>query len=388
MKKIGFPFVRILALFFVVNTFAAVTGLDKDLSEIYQTGKVRFVPEIKLTDESMAGKGFFAQIFDIALDEQGNLFVCDYREGNIKKFDASGTFLETIGRSGQGPGEFGSPIETEWSRGRLYVRELTNMRVSILDGDGHFLKSVPVDMNAGNWWKMRALPDGRFLVQKEKVDYKDLNAPQEVRIDLCSSDLEFVKTIYRHEVRRNKYITEPRRTNVPIPFASSVLWDVLPSGKVLIGYSGQYEFEIHDPDKGKTSSFSHTFSPVEVTAKDKDFYFQGMVTTVGGSGGVVSQKSGAPDYIIKNTEFPKYKPAYHNINIDAEGNIWVQTFPQNARKAEVRMDVFDSAGRFLSNVLVVDGFIPSKISPLRGGFWTSVATEEGGWTIIKYRITE
>jgi hypothetical protein len=271
MKKVSFSFAFILMLFFAVSALVAeTTGLEKNLSEIYRTGRVRFIPEVKITDTSMAGKAFFVQVFDIALDEQGNLCVCDYREGNIKRFDATGTFLGTIGRPGQGPGEFGNPIEIEWSKGRLYVREQTNMRVSILDGNGRFVKSVPVDMNGGTWWRMRALPDGRFLVQKEKINREDLNAPQEMFIDLYSADLEFIKTIYRHEVRRNKYITEPRRTNVPIPFAASVYWETSPAGQVIVGYSGQYELEIHNADKGKTSSrtlSSHETSLRTITSR-------------------------------------------------------------------------------------------------------------------------
>lgn len=388
MKQVKYFVSFILMLCFAAGTtLAEITGSQKNLSEIYRTGAVRFIPEVEITDASMAGKAFFAQIFDIALDDQGNLYVCDYKEGNIKKFDAAGTFLETIGRRGQGPGEFGNPIEIEWSKGRLYVREQTNMRVSILDANCHFMKSVPIDIAGGPWWKMRALPDGRLLVQKEKINREDLDAPQEMFIDLYSADLEFIKTIYRHEVRRNKYIDEPRRLNVPFPFAASVYWEILPAGKVVVGYSGQYELEIHDADKGITSSFSHLFTPVEVTAKDKESHFQGMVVTVGGPGSVVSQQKGAPDYIVKNTEFPRYKPAYHNIIVDAEGNIWIQLYAQDARKAEMRMDVFDNEGHFLSSVLVVDGSVPYKIAPLPGGFWTSVVNDDGEWIIIKYRIT-
>lgn len=389
MKQTVLPFMAILALFNATGSIvAAAAAQEKSLAEIYRTGKVRFVPEITITDESMAGKAFFSSVMDIALDDQGNLYVCDYREGNIKKFDAAGAFLGTIGRPGQGPGEFGNPNNIEWSKGRLYVQELTNMRVSILDGNGHFVKSAPIDMFGGNWWEMRALPDGRFLVQKEKVDRQDLTAPQDMMIDLYSADLEFIKTVYRHEVRRNKYITEPRRTNVPIPFAASVYWGVDPDGKVIIGYSGRYELEIHDPDKGKTSSFSHSYTPIEVTAKDKELHFQGMVTTVGGPGGIVSRQAGAPDHIVRNTEFPRYKPAYHNIKIDAEGNIWVEPYHLDARKAEPRMDVFDSAGRFLGSVRIVDGAVPFKMAPLPGGFWTTRVNEEGEWTIVKYRISE
>jgi len=389
MKKTSLSLISILTFIPMASALvAADTGQGKTLAEVFRTGKARFVPEVTITDESMAGKAFFSNIIDVALDEKGNLYACDYKESNIKKFDATGSFLGTIGRPGQGPGEFNNPMEIEWSKGRLYVRELTNMRVSILDGDGHFVKSVPIDMLSGPWWNMRALPDGRFLVQKEKVNREDLKAPQEVLIDLYSPDLEFIKTIYRHEVRRNKYITEPRYMNVPIPFAAMVYWETSADGKIVIGYSGQYEIEVHDPDKGKTSSFSHSYKPFEVTSEDKELHFRGMSLAVGGPGGVVSEQRGAPDYIIRNTEFPRYKPAYHNIKIDAEGNIWVQPYALIATKAEPRMDVFDSAGRFLSNVRIVDGAVPYRMAPLPGGFWTARINEDGEWTIIKYRITE
>ncbi len=389
MNKMNLSATISLTSFLVAGTFvAAATPQEKNLAEIYRTGKVRFVPVVTITDESMARKAFFSSLMDIALDEQGNLYACDIKESNIKKFDATGSFLGTIGRPGQGPGEFKGPWEVEWSKGGLYVREMGNMRISILDGNDNFAKSVRVDMSGGIWWKMQALPDGRFLVEKEKVNREDLNAPQEMFIDLYSADLEFIKTIYQHEVRRDKYITEPLNINVPQPFAALVFWQVSPAGKVIIGYSGKYEFEIHDPDKGKTSSFFHPYKPVEVTAKDKEFHFKSMVTTERRTGDVGTQKRGAPNWIVRNTEFPRYKPAYNNIKVDAEGNIWVQPYDLIADKAEPRMDVFDSAGRFLSSVMIVDGTFPNTMAPLPDGFWAAKKNEDGLWTIVKYRISK
>ena len=367
---------------------SASSGQQASIAEVFRTGQVRFVPEITITDNAMAGKNYFAQISDIAIDEQGNLYACDSKEGNIKKFSASGSFLKTIGNAGQGPGEFNYPIEIEFSKGRLCVRELWNMRVSIFDRDRNFMKSVPYEFSGGKWLNMRALPDGRFIVQREKVNREELNAPQDVFIDLFSSELEFIKTIYRHQVRRNKYITEPRNINVPIPFAPLVYWDVTPDGKLVAGYSGEYEIEVHDPDKGKISSFSHSYIPVEVTAKDKELYFQGMTVAVGGPSGIASQQKGAPDYIIKNTEFPRYKPPYTNIKVDAEGNIWVQLFGLTIDKDGPRMDVFDSVGHPFGSVRIKDGGVfPYRMVPLPGGFWTIRLNEDGEWTIVKYKIS-
>lgn len=386
MKKQNLPFTIIITFLFAAHALKAeAPAQEKSLTEIFRTGKVRFVPEVTITDESMAGKAYFSQIADIALDDQGNIYACD-PIGNIKKFDASGSFLGTIGRPGQGPGEFNNPIEVEWSKGRLYVRERISIRVSILEDNGHFIKWVSFDMSEGRLWRMQALPDGRIIIQKEKINRGNLDAPQEMFIDLYSRDLEFIKTIYQHEVRRIKYITSPRLTSIPIPFAASVRWGISPAGKVIIGYSGKYEFEIHDPDKGKLSSFSHTYAPVELTAKDKARHFQGIVATVTGTDGSVTQQKCVPTSITGNTEFPRYKPAFYDINVDAEGNIWVMPYALAADRAEPKMDVFDSTGRFLSAVRIVDGAFPYTMTPLRRGFWAARVNTDGEWTIVKYRI--
>ena len=238
----------------------AVPDQREYLKEFFCKGSVRFVPELAIGDDAMGGKSFFSQISDIAMDDHGNIYACDSGENNIKKFDSSGSFLGIIGRPGQGPGEFSYPMEVEISRGRLLVRELMNLRVSIINLQGAFLKSIRIKLEEGQWWSMRALPDGRLVVQREKIDPRELNAPQEVTIDLFSSDLEFIKTLYRHEVRTNRFILDPIRTNIPVPFAPQVHFDLTPDGKVVIGYSGKYEIEIHDPDQGRIAAFSQSYA--------------------------------------------------------------------------------------------------------------------------------
>jgi 6-bladed beta-propeller len=366
----------------------AAAGQGQTLADLFKTGTVRFVPEMTITDEAMAGKAFFSQISDIAMDDKGNLYAADSKENNIKMFDRSGAFLGTIGRAGQGPGEFNYPIEIEFSKGRLYVRELFNSRVSILDDKGIYLNSVRIERQAGQWWNMLALPDGRFVVQREVTDFQDPNAPQEVFIDLFSSELAFIKTLYRHVVRRNKYISEPVRTNVPVPFAAQVYCDVTSDGRVLIAYSGGYEVEVHDPDKGKVASFTQSYTPAEVTAEDKELYFKGMVSSLSGPSGTVVKKQGAPDYIINNTEFPRTKPPFLNIKSDLEGNVWVQLYGPTITKDGPEMDVFDRQGRYCARVRIQPGGVfPYRMVPVPGGFWTIRYNEEGEVDLVRFRVS-
>ena len=128
-----------------------------------------------IADEAMAGKDFFGSpLMNVVLDDKGCVYVCDYQANNLKKFDAAGKYLGTIGKTGQRPGDFNGPAELAFSKGRLYVREGMNMRVSILNPDGSLIKSVPTDFQKGFWQIMRALPDGRFVIQKQIIHREDL----------------------------------------------------------------------------------------------------------------------------------------------------------------------------------------------------------------------
>jgi hypothetical protein len=371
-----------------VVSSAAYDQARASSEERFKSGAVKFIPEITITDESMGGKEFFGAAGDLAIDPEGRIYVCDSKSGNIKKFDAAGKFLKTLAKPGQGPGDLNYPIDIEYSRGRLYIRELMNRRVSMLDPEGKFLASVSFASEEGSWWKMRALRDGRFVVQKEISDYKTPNAPQELKLDLYSADLGFLRTLYRKTVMKNKYITEQgRMINIPVPFSPMVYWDVTSDGKIVIGYSEKYEIEIYDPDKGRISSFTHIYKPLEVTARDREAHFKGLSFVLTDGSSILNESHGAPDYVVKNTEFPKFKPPFLDLAVDDRGSIWV--LPYLADPAERAFDVFDREGTFGGRIKIAgNGSFPSYAAFFPRGFWTSIMDKDGGIKVIKYRITE
>ena len=334
----------------------------------------------------MGGKEFFNQPNDIVTDAKGRILVCDGPANNIKVFDAVGKYLKTIGKAGQGPGDFNYPMDIEIVDGRLYVRELMNGRISIFEGDDRYVSSVPTPREGGSWRSLRALPDGRFVAEKERADRSQPNSPQIAVLDLYSKDLKFVRTIYTHEVWRDKFITEPQRTNLPLPFAARVCWDLLRDGRIAVGYSGKYEIEIFDPDRGRLAGFQHTYAPVEITAKDKEEFFQGITYSYGSSSGISTASRGAPDFVRKLTEFPKVKPPFQGLKADREGNIWIQPY-QVGEDAQSGFDAFDPSGKFLGAVRIADGgTFPGLMVWVKDGFWTIRAGEDGEYAVVKMRI--
>ena len=69
----------------------------------------------------------------------GQLFVADTYAHDIKVFDAQGTLLRTIGRRGNGDGEFNYPSHLALANGELYVTDTMNSRIQVLrTGDGAY----------------------------------------------------------------------------------------------------------------------------------------------------------------------------------------------------------------------------------------------------------
>lgn len=90
------------------------------------------------------GRGQLIRPTGLALDAAGGrLYVADTHGHDIKVFGLDGRLLATLGRRGDGPGEFSYPTHLAFARGRLYVADTMNARVQVLDAaTGRPLRSI------------------------------------------------------------------------------------------------------------------------------------------------------------------------------------------------------------------------------------------------------
>ena len=84
--------------------------------------------------------GQFDDPYGIAADGAGHVYVTDYRNHRIQKFDGDGTFLTKWGGEGSGDGEFRNPWGVAADRdGNVYVADSNNHRIQTFAADGAFL---------------------------------------------------------------------------------------------------------------------------------------------------------------------------------------------------------------------------------------------------------
>ena len=379
-------FIMVMLLLWGLST-SRLAGAGKSLADFYRTGKIRFNSELTIDETSLPKDVFLEMVSYLAFDSLGNVYIVDSQAKNIKKFDAAGKFIKAIGRQGQGPGEFAYPYLGAVTQDRLIVWDFMSQRFPLFSLDGEFIKAVQHSRENGSPKGMKALPDGNIVLELEKTNFQDFNKPQDCLIWIYSPEMMPVKILYTHPVLRNKYMRiENSLTNIPQPFSPSVHWEVLAGGNLVIGFSDKYELEIYSPGSGKTALFTRPFEPVKVTDEDKKAFFDGMSYS---RGGTVSR--GAPDHIVKNTEFPRNKPAFDRVLTDPEGNILLH-LPRASKEDESRLfDAFAPDGKFIATVRI-EGDAPSFFSLFLDvnarAFWCPKAADDGTYRVVKYKIAE
>jgi hypothetical protein len=370
---------------------AAPVQAQERLAELYRTGRITLAPEFVITDEQLPDEVFFVgyeQSWSTSVDKAGNVYFADFGANHIKIFTADGTFSRVMGRHGAGPAEFNTPYFTTISNDRLVVWDMGNTRFCILTLQGELLKTRPLNRGEEGWpWRLQALSNGDILMESERWHPDN---PQEMslrQVRLYSPDLEFKKVLYEHAVQSQKRIENPRST-IPVPFSPRIHWGVSPDDKVVVGFAGEYRIEFHDPETGRLASFEHDRKPARVTAEQRQAWFDGITSSRGGQ--VVE---GASDFIVKNTEFPQFMPAYDQIIVDSDGNILVHASRDDATEELHRYthyDVFGPDGSFISAVEIIgDGRFPVLCAPvLDGCLFAGEMDEFGVISLIKYRISK
>ncbi|MFC1564929.1 6-bladed beta-propeller [candidate division KSB1 bacterium] len=102
------------------------------------------------------------QVVDIVKDDEGNYYIVDAGNSRIQKFDSAGKYLLSIGKKGQGPGEFSSIGDCDVSRdGFIYVWN-GMYRMEIFDFEGNLIESKKFEKISA---LVKVFNSGRLLTQ-------------------------------------------------------------------------------------------------------------------------------------------------------------------------------------------------------------------------------
>jgi hypothetical protein len=196
---------------------------------------VRKLGDVDTMDENLA----FNYPGDITTDAAGNIYVLDSANNRIQKFDSNGKFIATIGRRGQGPGEFYNPDSFGFdAAGTLWVMDGYQNRIQTFTPDGKGDKTIPLLDRMLR--RLRLLKSGRIAVQAPLLytSFNDKSKPPKL-LRILGPDGKAVGECV------DPFDYGEPSTNV---MANSIYYDVDDGDDIVVAFRAQNKVEKYGPD--------------------------------------------------------------------------------------------------------------------------------------------
>jgi len=268
---------------------------------------VRKIGDIDTEDENLA----FNYPSDIAVDRDGAIFILDAANARIQKFGPDGKYLATIGRKGQGPGEFIMPGDLDIDKdGNLVVSDSAQSRIHVIIGGGRDVRALI--MKDERLYGLRALPAGGYAARASTYPMpggagKD-GTPQ-------PDDMRLFR---RLDPEGRTAASFGRLTDygdgMTNATGNACAFDVDADGALLVSFSAQNRIEKYGPDGTPLWQADRPLN-YDTAVKKK-----GRIET---SGGRVIGMSGA----VMNS-------CSVGIAVDGKGRAWVVTYARQLREDE------------------------------------------------------
>lgn len=280
-----------------------------------------------------ADQAAFGSVTFVGLDGRGLLYVVDGMAQDIRVFDRAGEYIRTLGRKGEGPGEFARLTGLAFGPdGRILAMDLRAQRITTFDSAGTFVGTMHREWRfVFPTWPGRIAADGTLLDLAGGVENLDQTkmAPQTFTRIITpirfSRDLELLDSLPRVAWTRTAY-----GGNFAIPFEATTLFAFEASGDAWIADAGGYELVRRDADGDTVLVATMEFEPVPVTDADRDSLVSDYETV-----GALEQ--------LDIGLVPKTKSTL--VGLFAMGEGWVGVFPRLPNAIPGRfLDVFGPDG--------------------------------------------
>jgi hypothetical protein len=331
------------------------------------------VPERRLTTADARFPHTFSSIRGLRELPDGRVMVADGIDEVVLIADLKTGKGDTLGRVGQGPGEYKSPdaIYSLPGGGTLLV-DLGNGRLNYLGPDGRYRESAPIAQ--GNMPRLSIIiprgvdGQGRVYFQPAMGGPRGgvPDSASVVRWNRAQSAFDTVARVKLPEMKTESSGTanNQRMSQRPRPYPIQDSWNVGPNGQVAIARGREYRVDWITADGRLVRGRPVTVTPVPVRDADKREWVaeqaNGLRVNMENRNGQMTMsfgRGGNPDAeeeeAIEATEWPAAKPPFSGVWVSPAGEAWVErSVPAGSPRV---MDVFDAAGVLKSRVTLPAG---------------------------------
>lgn len=291
----------------------------------------------------------FGDVYSLAVDDAGRIYAADAQTNEIRMFSPEGECLRTFGGAGDGPGEFAMLAGIAWREpGHVWGLDALRNRLTVFDTLGSVLAthSLGPSMSASLPWPMW-VDEGAYL---------HIWNPGDRRIDRYApgSGLTALDAFPIPEVEREYYTSTFREGGLrmtarsTIPHSPDIEFTVDRDGEVWL--ANEATFNLHEitysGDTLRTVTLRRLAPRLEGRERDS------LAVATG----------------LDEARLPQRKPVLEEIDVDADGWIWVDTGERPIRA----WDVFDAQGIYRGRVVSPVPIEPEPFPVFGAGTITAV----------------
>lgn len=382
--------------------------LAADLVEVYRVGGLN-APQW----------AFFEGRQPTGFDAAGNLYVLDTRASQVVVIDPRGELVRTVGRKGEGPGEFDSAGELfVWRDGRFVVVDWGQGAYQLFGPDGELERYVRMGGDAGRLaflggmrWESRADPAGGALIAQgmpselgamsgalealaemtgEKLEMPEAAVDESglERLDLTGEVVSATPMFQgwkapREEVRGITSIEDLRDASKLMGLANRIryfepfpVWDVLPDGTIAWSDSTAYAVKLAGPGGRVIDVLRRPFAPEAVTDRirkdvlDREFRrHDGREEPPEMAGaremltGYLEDMAKAERKSIEEREFYPEIQVVRDMRATWDGALWVQRRGDRPWDDTGPIDVFGANREYVGTFAEGDLEMPAAFGP-------------------------
>ncbi len=287
----------------------------------------------------------------------GSIVIADGGSRELRFFDRDGTHQETIGGSGEGPGELGRLFSLDRIHGdTLVANDWPVGNAAWFTVDGAFVFNSML----GPYWPGLTghfLPDGTLLADTyERRSYGNeieswaVNGPEDffrphgwmVRA-LRDSTVDTLRSVVGEEwFRRGVWRQDLWIQALPFAHNTTVAWN---ADRILVGETERREIEALDYAGNIAMLIRWDSDPVPVTADDRDQFESYSLNRAR------QNRQAHVRRWLDVISYPEAKPAFKEITTDRSGRLFVRNWEASGRET-VDWLVFGTDGHLMANLTV------------------------------------
>lgn len=329
------------------------------------------------------------EVSGLAFDASGRLYVADVQEPRVVVFDSTGRHLATIGRKGEGPGEFTVPTgPIIASDGSLYVRNMSHVQHFVKDSKTGLPTKFDRQFEGPPFapWRSK-LPSqidaqGRFHFPREAMpagDRRTRYAYQRYRLDGTPLDSLAVPM---HPTMRASWASVPISShsgreapglNV-VPFHPIPVFAVSTAGTMFSSAADRYVVIETDVTGRVLRQITRPDVPQPIPAAERAESTRALARRIDTLKVPLAQVEGASDE-VRARKLPVVYPAIVGLVAAPDGALWVRRWAAPTSAPATVFDVFNADGRYRETVRLPMRCAPQPSVIVRGALVACVVLD-------------